>query len=91
MSCANRFIPKLGFPRREIITLALCVVTHLYTLVSLFPYVGIMAKDMLALDSINEAGDGPSRISVISRKHWHVLFDLLNTFAYGFFVPLKCT
>ncbi|CAN0415628.1 unnamed protein product, partial [Ascophyllum nodosum] len=56
MSCAKRYVPKLEFPRREVITLALCSTTLNYTLVNLFPYVGIMVKDMMALDSINEAG-----------------------------------
>ena len=54
MACTEQ--PK--FPVREVITLTICVTTTYYTLVNLFPYVGVMVKDIMELDSINEAGKG---------------------------------
>lgn len=46
-----------GFPRLEVIILVLCVTVNSYTLVNLFPYVGIMVMQLLGLESINEAGE----------------------------------
>ena len=90
MSCAKRYVPKLEFPRREVITLALCSTTLNYTLVNLFPYVGIMVKDMMALDSINEAGNCPSRISGKSKKRRQPLLTFeVPCVADGYFIPLE--
>lgn len=47
---------KQEFPTREVIILALCVTVNSYTLVNLFPYVGIMVKELMGLESTNEAG-----------------------------------
>ncbi|CAM9109587.1 unnamed protein product [Ectocarpus sp. 8 AP-2014] len=46
----------LTFPIRTIVVLALCAVVHSYTSISLFPYVGTMAKELLDLDSTNTSG-----------------------------------
>ncbi|CBN79752.1 conserved unknown protein [Ectocarpus siliculosus] len=44
------------FPIRTIVVLALCAVVHSYTSISLFPYVGTMAKELLDLESTNTSG-----------------------------------
>ncbi|CAM9109513.1 unnamed protein product [Ectocarpus sp. 8 AP-2014] len=44
------------FPIRAIVVLALCMAVHSYTFVSLFPYVGTMAKELLDLESTNKSG-----------------------------------
>ncbi|CAM9962798.1 unnamed protein product, partial [Ectocarpus fasciculatus] len=44
------------FPIRAIVVLALCMAIHSYTFISLFPYVGTMAKELLDLESTNESG-----------------------------------
>lgn len=46
-----------GFPRLEVIIIAFCVAVNWYTLANLIPYVGIMATQLLGLESINEAGE----------------------------------
>ena len=45
------------FPRREVMILVLCVAVNAYTLANLFPYVGIMVKELMGLESINDAGE----------------------------------
>lgn len=49
-----------GFPTRAVLILALCMGVHSFTFVSLFPYVGMMVKECLKLDSIDEAGNTES-------------------------------
>lgn len=49
--------PAGGFPTRAVLILAVCMGVHSFTFVSLFPYVGIMVKECLKLDSIDEAGN----------------------------------
>lgn len=45
------------FPLRSVVILCLCMTLNSYTLVSLFPYVGLMAKGLLGLEKINEVGE----------------------------------
>lgn len=45
------------FPARTVIILSLCMTLNTYTLVNLFPYVGIMVKDLLELETTNELGE----------------------------------
>ncbi|CAM9503102.1 unnamed protein product [Ectocarpus sp. 4 AP-2014] len=49
--------PKAGlpFPARTVAILALVMVVHMFTFMSLFPYVGMMVSELLQLESINEA------------------------------------
>lgn len=44
------------FPKRGVLILCLGMLANSYTLSSLFPYVGVMVKDLLNLETINEAG-----------------------------------
>eukprot|EP00752_Nemacystus_decipiens_P005353 g4854.t1 len=44
------------FPRRSVIILALALTTNAYTLVNLFPYVGMMVKHLMNLPTTNESG-----------------------------------
>ena len=46
-----------GFPRLEVIILVLCVTVDSYTVDNLFPYVGIMVKQLMELESIDESGE----------------------------------
>ena len=48
--------PAKKFPTLAVVILSLGMVIHSYTLVSLFPYVGMMVKDLLGLETTNEAG-----------------------------------
>lgn len=50
-----------GFPYREVIILVLCVSVHAYTLVNVFPYVGVMVMQLMELKSINDAGEEQAR------------------------------
>lgn len=50
-----------GFPYREVIILVLCVSVHAYTLVNVFPYVGVMVMQLMDLKSINDAGETRTR------------------------------
>ena len=45
------------FPARIVIILTLCMTLNIYTLVNLFPYVGVMIKDLLELETTNELGE----------------------------------
>ena len=45
------------FPVRAVIILSLCMTLNSYTMVSLFPYVGIMVKGLLRLETTNELGE----------------------------------
>ena len=45
-----------AFPKRAVLILCLGMLVNSYTLSSLFPYVGVMVKDLLDLETINEAG-----------------------------------
>eukprot|EP00752_Nemacystus_decipiens_P004106 g3756.t1 len=44
------------FPFRSVFILAMCMTLNSYTLVNLFPYVGMMVKGLLGLTSTNEVG-----------------------------------
>lgn len=46
-----------AFPWLRVIILALCMTVHSYTLASVYPYVGVMTKNLLGLPSMNEAGE----------------------------------
>lgn len=46
-----------GFPTRTVVILSLCATLNSYTLVNLFPYVGLMVKELLALETTNELGE----------------------------------
>lgn len=45
------------FPTRVVAVLVLAMITNSYTLVSLFPYSGVMVKMLLGLQTTNEAGE----------------------------------
>lgn len=45
------------FPARMVAILSLCMTLNIYTLVSLFPYVGFMVQDLLGLETTNESGE----------------------------------
>lgn len=45
-----------AFPKREVLILCLGMLANSYNLSSLFPYVGMMVKDLLNLETVNEAG-----------------------------------
>lgn len=45
------------FPARTVIILALCITLNTYTLVSPLPYVGVMAQELLELETANEMGE----------------------------------
>ena len=50
--------PGVGdFPARTVTILSLCMTLNIYTLVSLFPYVGLMVQDILGLETTNESGE----------------------------------
>lgn len=42
---------------RAVVVLALANTVNAYAMVSLFPYVGMMVKDLLSLQSTNEVGE----------------------------------
>ena len=44
-------------PVRSVVILCLCMTLNSYTLVNLFPYVGLMVKGLLGLETINEVGE----------------------------------
>lgn len=46
-----------NFPARTVWILSLCMTLNTYTLVNLFPYVGVMVKDLLELKTTNEIGE----------------------------------
>ena len=46
-----------GFPRLVVVILVLCVSVNSYTLANLFPYVGIMVRQLMGLESINDSGE----------------------------------
>lgn len=45
------------FPTLTVAILSLCMTLNIYTLVNLFPYVGLMVKQLLALETTNEVGE----------------------------------
>lgn len=45
-----------NFPKRIVLVLALAMTMNQITQASLFPYVGMMVKDLLGLETTNEAG-----------------------------------
>lgn len=45
------------FPARIVVILSLCATLNSYTLVNLFPYAGLMVKELLALETTNELGE----------------------------------
>ena len=50
------------FPARAVLILSMCITLNSYTLVSLFPYVGVMVKQLLELETTNELGEFPATI-----------------------------
>ena len=56
------------FPFRSVLILAFCMTVNTYTLVSLFPYVGIMVKGLLGLDTENEVGEWYQREQTDTRE-----------------------
>ena len=56
--CVSRK-PNVGctFPARDVTILSLCLTLNIYTLVNLFPYVGVMVNDLLELETTNELGE----------------------------------
>lgn len=52
---------KKPFPIGPVFILALCLTVNSYTLVNLFPYVGMMVKHLLGLATTNEAGEKSER------------------------------
>ena len=44
------------FPTQFVAILVICMALNCYTLANLFPYVGLMVKDLLQLQTTNEAG-----------------------------------
>lgn len=52
------------FPVLEVAILVICVSVNAYTLVNLFPYVGVMVMQLMELKSINEAGEAPGPYGV---------------------------
>lgn len=46
-----------SFPTRAVVILSLVMTINSATLVSLFPYVGMMVKELLSLESTNEVGE----------------------------------
>lgn len=46
-----------AFPTRVVVILGLGMTIHMYTSVSLLPYVGTMVSDLLSLETHNEAGE----------------------------------
>ena len=62
-SCAHKF------PALNVSILSLGMALNVYTLVSLFPYVGLMVKELLGLKTSNESGEaGVER--AINRVSW---------------------
>ena len=49
--------PAKKFPTLAVAILCLGMTVTSYTLVSLFPYVGMMVKELLSLETTNEAGE----------------------------------
>lgn len=46
-----------AFPVQTVTILVLCLTLNNYTLVSLFPYIGVMVMHLLGLETTNEAGE----------------------------------
>lgn len=45
------------FPGGIVMILSLCMTLNIYTLVNLLPYVGVMIKELLELETTNELGE----------------------------------
>ena len=45
------------FPVLSVTILSLCMTLNGYVVVSLFPYVGLMVKELLGLETTNESGE----------------------------------
>ena len=50
-------VDEIKFPWRPVIILAMCMTVNSYTLANLYPYVGVMAKHLLELPTMKEAGE----------------------------------
>lgn len=48
---------RSAFPVQTVTILVLCMTLNNYSLVSLFPYIGVMVMDLLGLETTNEAGE----------------------------------
>lgn len=46
-----------SFPALQVTVLALCMAQQSYTYINLFPYVGMMVKELFGLESPNESGE----------------------------------
>ena len=54
---ATRELDVRKFPTLTVVILSLCMTLNVYTLVNPFPYVGVMVKKLLALETTNELGE----------------------------------
>lgn len=50
-----------GFPRLEVIILVSCVIVNTYAVENLLPYVRMMVKQLMELESIDESGEVKGR------------------------------
>ena len=50
-------VDESKFPWRPVIILEMCMTVNSYTLANLYPYVGVMAKHLLGLPTMNDAGE----------------------------------
>lgn len=48
---------KPNFPTAPVVVLTFCLVTNAYTLVNLFPYIGVMVQHLMGLPTTNEVGE----------------------------------
>ena len=58
---------RYGFPRLEVIILVLCVIVNTYAVENLLPYVGMMVKQLMELESIDESGEVKPRGANLKR------------------------
>ncbi|CAM9990827.1 unnamed protein product, partial [Ectocarpus fasciculatus] len=73
------------FPTRLVVILALAMTVHSYTLVSLFPYVGMMVSDLLSLGTLNEAGEDRRSVHPSSTQGYYAGF-VASAFTFGRFL-----
>ena len=63
----TRELDARRFPTLIVTILSLCMTLNIYTLVNLFPYVGVMVKKLLALDTTNDVGE--TMLAIFSRHN----------------------
>lgn len=84
--------PGRAFPTRSVTILALCMAVHSFTFVSLFPYVGVMVKSLLKLESTNEAGKKCLPLPVHRQKvHVYVRRLQLYILRYTLYIFFFCS